>query len=100
MSHIRLFTLSLLLLATGAPRLHGQATRSPYTEGSVWFLSLIRVKPGRQDDYRNIQRAATKRFLDEEKREGLVLSYHFISAPAATPTSDRRACVPMRFACG
>ncbi len=48
-------------------------------------LSFIRVKPGMQDDYLNSLRATTKRFYDEEKREGLILSYHIISAPAATP---------------
>ena len=86
MSRTRLLAVALLLFASGAtPPLYGQATRAPYTEGSVWVLSLLRVKPGRQDDYLNIQRATTKRLLDEEKRQGLVLSYHFISAPAATP---------------
>jgi hypothetical protein len=38
-----------------------------------------------QDDYLNNVRGTTKRILDEAKRQGLILSYHLISAPSATP---------------
>jgi len=73
-----------LITAQTAPA-SAQATRAPYTDGSVWNLQFIRVKPGLQDDYLNGIRATTKRLLDDEKRQGLVLSYHFISSPSATP---------------
>jgi hypothetical protein len=85
MSRTSSFALFLLLAVVAATPLYGQATRAPYTEGSVWSLNFLRIKPGLQDDYFNIQRATTTRLLEEEKRQGLILSYHFISAPAATP---------------
>jgi hypothetical protein len=75
----------LVITATVAAPLWAQATRAPYTEGTVWNLQFIRVKPGLQDDYLNNIRATTKNLLDEAKRQGLILSYHYISAPAATP---------------
>jgi hypothetical protein len=75
----------LVFTATVAAPLSAQATRAPYTEGSVWNLQFIRVKPGLQDDYINNVRATTKHLLDEAKRQGLILSYHYISAPSATP---------------
>src|SRR5690349_19891931 len=75
----------LMITATVAAPLRAQATRAPYTEGSVWNLQFIRVKPGLQDDYLNSIRASTKRVLDEGRRQGLILSYHYISAPSATP---------------
>jgi len=80
----RILALLVLTTAQTAPA-SAQATRAPYTEGSVWNLQFIRVKPGLQDDYLNSIRASTKRVLDEGKRQGLILSYHYISAPSATP---------------
>jgi hypothetical protein len=57
----------------------------PYTEGSVWAMSLSRVKSGYADDYYNDLRASVKRQLDEAKRQGLVLSYKLISTDATNP---------------
>jgi hypothetical protein len=39
-----------------------------YTEGPVWRVSLIRVKPNRMDEYLTSMQQSTKPFLDEEKR--------------------------------
>jgi hypothetical protein len=61
-----------LLLGTLAPATAAQQN-IPYTEGSVWDLSFIRVNPGMEDDYLNNLRANWKRIGDEAKRQGLVL---------------------------
>jgi hypothetical protein len=81
----RAHPLSLALLITAGITLSAEAQSSaaPYTEGSVWSLSFIRVKPGMDDDYLNNLRANWKRINDEAKRQGLVLSYKVISAAAA-----------------
>jgi hypothetical protein len=76
------FTRTVLLLAALAPATAAQQT-APYTEGPVWDLGFIRVHPGMGDDYLNNLRANWKRINDEAKRQGLVLSYKVISAPAA-----------------
>jgi hypothetical protein len=75
--------LALLLTASVALSVEAQSSAAPYSEGSVWSLSFIRVKPGMDDDYLNNLRANWKRINDEAKRQGLVLSYKVISAPAA-----------------
>jgi DNA-binding Lrp family transcriptional regulator len=73
------------LLLTGAPAAAAaQGSTAPYTQGSVWTMTFVRVKPGRGDDWLNDFRATTRRMLEEGKRQGLVVSYKVISAPAAT----------------
>jgi hypothetical protein len=84
MSRAFSFLLFLVLTTSAAAPLAAQAVQAPYTEGSVWNLSFIRVKTGMQDDYLNSLRATFKRINDEGKRQGLILSYHIISAPSAT----------------
>ena len=46
-----------------------------YTEGPLWRVSLVRVKPNKMDDYLASLRQATKPLLDEEKRNGTILDY-------------------------
>lgn len=46
-----------------------------YTEGPVWRVTLIRVKPTQMDAYLATLRQATKPQFDEEKRQGIILDY-------------------------
>ncbi len=46
-----------------------------YTEGPVWRVTLIRVKPAQMDAYLATLRSATKPQFDEEKRQGIILDY-------------------------
>ncbi len=46
-----------------------------YTEGPVWEVTLIRVKPTQNDAYLTSLRAKTKPVLEEEKKQGLILDY-------------------------
>lgn len=48
-----------------------------YTEGPVWQVSLIRVKPTQFDAYLTSLRQGSKPLLDEQKRQGLILDYKF-----------------------
>jgi hypothetical protein len=48
-----------------------------YTEGPIWRISTVRVKPGQMDAYLTGLRQSSKPFLEEEKREGLILDYKF-----------------------
>lgn len=51
----------------------------PWTLGSVWAIDFIRVKPGHQLDYGRELAATWKKMLDEQKKEGLVLSYKILT---------------------
>ena len=55
------------------------AQEKPYTEGSVWSLSMIRVKPGMLDVYMREVLPLRKKINDEAKKQGLVVSDHVFS---------------------
>ena len=46
-----------------------------YTEGPVWRVQLIRVKPTQIDAYLTTLRQSTKPIYDELKRQGTILDY-------------------------
>ena len=46
-----------------------------YTEGPIWQITLIRVKPTQMDAYLTSLRANSKSIYDEMKKEGLILGY-------------------------
>jgi hypothetical protein len=53
-----------------------------YTEGSVWTVSMIRVKPGMFDVYMRDVLPLRKKMNEEAKRQGLLLSSHVLSGNA------------------
>src|SRR2546428_1689899 len=59
----------LLLFVTAA------AAQEHYTEGPVWRVTLVRVKPAQMDAYLTSLRQATKPLLEEEKRTGAIIDY-------------------------
>lgn len=50
-----------------------------WTFGSVWSVDFIRLKPGRGLEYGRQLAETWKKALDEQKKEGLVLSYKILS---------------------
>ncbi len=46
-----------------------------FTEGPVWQVTLIRIKPNQQDAYLTSLRERSKPLLDEQKRQGLIMDY-------------------------
>ncbi len=46
-----------------------------YTQGPVWRVTLIKVKPTAMDAYMTSLRQSTKPLLDEEKKEGIIVDY-------------------------
>ncbi len=70
---------SVLLLA-----LPVMAQEAPYTEGSVWTMTFVRVEPGRLDDYFKNLNGMYRKVNEEAKKQGLVLSYKIIGTGAST----------------
>jgi hypothetical protein len=60
-----------------------QDATKAYTEGSVWFLSMVKVKPGMGDVYLNEVLPQRKKITEEAKKQGLVLSSHILSGLTA-----------------
>ena len=50
-----------------------------YDNGSVWSVSYIETKPGHFDGYIENLSNIWKRYLDEQKKDGHVLSYKMIA---------------------
>jgi hypothetical protein len=46
-----------------------------YTQGPIWRVELIRVKPGQMDTYLLFLQTATKPLLEAEKRQHLIVDY-------------------------
>ena len=55
------------------------AQEKPYTEGSAWSISMIRVKPGMLDVYMREVLPVRKKINEEAKKQGLVVSDHIFS---------------------
>jgi hypothetical protein len=58
------------------------AQEKPYTEGSVWSITMIRVKPGMLDVYMRELLPLRKKINEEAKKQGLVVSSHIFSGNA------------------
>src|SRR6266404_2008889 len=58
---------------------------APYTEGSVWQITMVRTKPGMTDDYLKGLAKTLKAAIEEEKKQGFVVSYKILLGEAATP---------------
>jgi hypothetical protein len=58
---------------------------APYTEGTVWQITMIRTKPGMSDDYLKGLAKSLKTTLEEEQKQGLIVSYKLLLGQAATP---------------
>jgi len=50
-------------------------TQEHYTEGPVWRVQLIRVKPTKMDAYLTSLRQSTKPLIEEQKKQGLITDY-------------------------
>jgi hypothetical protein len=57
-----------------------------YTEGPIWRVQLIRVKPTQMDAYLTSLRQSTKPLIEEEKRQGVIMDYKiFLKETKANP---------------
>ncbi|MFZ1133086.1 MAG: hypothetical protein WBV31_20055 [Terriglobales bacterium] len=85
------FVFFLLLLA---PALFAQ---EHYTEGPIWRIQLIRVKPTHFDEYLASLRKSTKPMIEEEKREGMILDYKVFLKETKTSPEDWDICVAVQY---
>jgi len=77
-----------------APALFAQ---EHYTEGPVWRVSLIRVKPNQLDAYLTSLRQSSKPLLDEEKRQGTILDYKFFLKETKNNPEDWDLCLAVEY---
>ncbi len=58
---------------------------APYTEGTVWDITMVKVKPGMGDQYLKGLAKTFKGTLDEAKKQNLIISYKVLLGDSATP---------------
>ena len=83
---------AFLLLLT--PALFAQ---EHYTEGPIWRIQLIRVKPTAMDAYLTSLRTSTKPLIEEQKKQGMIVDYKiFLKETKASP-EDWDICVAIEY---
>jgi hypothetical protein len=59
------------------------ATGAPYTEHSVWDITLVKTKAGLDDDYLRSIAQTFKGTMDEEKKQGVIMDYKVLIGEAS-----------------
>jgi hypothetical protein len=86
----RLATFLLLLVPAVFAQEH-------YTEGPVWRIQLIRVKPTAMDAYLTSLQQSSKPILDEEKRSGMILDYKVFLKETKNNPEDWDLCLAVQY---
>jgi hypothetical protein len=73
-------------LFTASAGLCSAQSDAPYTEGTVWDVTMVRTKPGMDDQYLKGLAKSFKGTLDEAKKQNLIVSYKILIGSAATPS--------------
>ena len=68
-----------------------------YTEGPVWRVQLIRVKPTQMDAYLTSLRQSTKPLIEEQKRQGLIMDYKVFLKETKNNPEDWDICVAVEY---
>src|SRR6267154_3742895 len=68
-----------------------------YTEGPVWRVSLIRVKPTQMDAYLTSLRQSSKPLLEEQKRQGTIMDYKFFLKETKNTPEDWDICLAIQY---
>jgi hypothetical protein len=84
----------VVLLLVLAPTMFAQ---EHYTEGPVWRIQLIRVKPTHLDDYLTSLRQSTKPLIEEQKKEGMIMDYKVFLKETKNSPEDWDICVAIEY---
>jgi hypothetical protein len=81
-----LIAAAVAALMTATAGLCSAQSDAPYTEGSVWQITMVHTKPGMSDDYLQGLSKILKATMEAQKKEGLIMSYKILLGPASTPS--------------
>lgn len=68
-----------------------------YTEGPVWRVSLIRVKPTQMDAYLTSLRKSSKPILDQQKQDGTIMDYKVFLKETKNNPEDWDICLAVEY---
>ena len=80
-----LITAAVAALMTTSAGLCSAQSDAPYTEGTVWQVTMVHTKPGMSDDYLQGLAKTLKATMEAEQKEGLIVSYKILMGEASTP---------------
>jgi hypothetical protein len=72
-------------------------TQEHFTEGPIWRVQLIRVKPTQMDAYLTSLSQSTKPLLDEMKRQGTIVDYKVFFKQTKHDPNDWDICVAVEY---
>jgi len=75
----------------------GLVAQEHYTEGPVWRVQLIRIKPTQIDAYLTSLQQGTKPFLEEEKRQGIIMDYKIFLKETKSNPQDWDMAVAVEY---
>ena len=81
----KLQIIPLAALSLGISSLCLAQSDAPYTEGPVWNITMVKVKPGMGDEYLKSLAKTLKLSLEEGKKQNLIVDYKILLGNAATP---------------
>lgn len=70
---------ALALLGIFAQPLQAQSSDRVWEEGSVWTISYVDTKPGHFNDYINDLSNVWRKYLEAQKKDGLLISYKMLN---------------------
>lgn len=73
------------------------AAQEHYTEGPVWRVTLVKVKPTQMDAYLTSLRQSSKPFFEEQKRQGMIVDYKVFLKETAEGTQDWDVAVAIQY---
>ncbi len=68
-----------------------------YSEGPLWRVTLIRVKPTQMDAYMTTLRQSTKALYEESKKEGSILDYKVFLKETKNSPDDWDICIAVEY---
>jgi hypothetical protein len=77
--------ITAVVLSTAFAGLCSAQSDAPYTEGSVWNITMVKTKSGMGDEYLKGLAKTFKGALDEAKKQNLIIDYKILLGEAATP---------------
>ena len=83
---------ALLLLLTPAV-----LAQEHYTEGPVWRVSLIRVKPTQMDAYLTSLQQSSKPLLEAQKQNGTIMDYKLFLKETKNNPEDWDVCLAVEY---
>ncbi|MGA2020002.1 MAG: hypothetical protein ABSH02_05380 [Candidatus Sulfotelmatobacter sp.] len=68
-----------------------------YTEGPIWRVTLIRVKPAQMDAYLTMLRQSTKSVYEENKKQGSIIDYKVFLKETKNSPEDWDICIAVEY---